>query len=162
MQETNCNRVATQTCLNPTHDSTLVVNNSNLQLAHVPLTQPSQAVVGGTASSGMIICLLRVLTKAAFTSSTNGLFISSALYFGFSVLLSVACFVAYVWVLPSLAVVQHWRKKSAEGGWEVCGVSQRGLSIQRLRWLTSRAQQVCERQQTRNKRPVAAVAFDAC
>jgi hypothetical protein len=77
---------------------------------------PAQAVVGGTASSGVIICVLRIVTKAALPPTRAGLRSSTALYFALSGLLSLACFVVYHSVLPRLGVVQHYRQKRLEGG----------------------------------------------
>jgi hypothetical protein len=74
-----------------------------------------QAVVGGTASSGVIICCLRVITKAALPPTRAGLRSSTALYFALSGLLSLACFVVYHSVLPKLGVVQYFKQKRAEG-----------------------------------------------
>jgi equilibrative nucleoside transporter 1/2/3 len=70
-----------------------------------------QAVVGGTASSGVIICFLRIITKAALPSTRAGLRSSTALYFALSGLLSLACFVVYLSVLPRLGVVQYYKQK---------------------------------------------------
>jgi hypothetical protein len=74
-----------------------------------------QAVVGGTASSGVIICCLRVITKAALPPTRAGLRSSTALYFALSGLLSLACFVVYYTVLPKLGIVQYYKQKKAEG-----------------------------------------------
>jgi len=74
-----------------------------------------QAVVGGTASSGVIICFLRIITKAALPATRTGLRSSTALYFALSGLLSLSCFVVYHSVLPRLGIVQYYRQKRQEG-----------------------------------------------
>lgn len=77
-----------------------------------------QAVVGGTASSGVIICVLRVITKAALPPTRAGLRSSTALYFALSGLLSLTCFVVYRWVMPRLGVVQYYKQKRQDGEWD--------------------------------------------
>jgi equilibrative nucleoside transporter 1/2/3 len=72
-------------------------------------------VVGGTASSGLIICLLRVATKAALPPDRTGLRRSTAAYFGLSGLLCAACCVVFHSVLPRLGVVQHYKWLRAGG-----------------------------------------------
>lgn len=74
----------------------------------------TQAVVGGTASSGVIICFLRIITKAALPPTRAGLRSSTALYFALSGLLSLACFVVYHSVLPRLGVVRYYKQKRLE------------------------------------------------
>jgi hypothetical protein len=74
-----------------------------------------QAVVGGTASSGVIICCLRIITKAALPPTRAGLRSSTALYFALSGLLSLACFVVYHSVLPRLEVVKYYKQKRQDG-----------------------------------------------
>lgn len=74
-----------------------------------------QAVVGGTASSGVIICFLRIITKAALPATCSGLRASTALYFALSGLLSLACFVVYHSVLPRLGVVRFYKQKRIDG-----------------------------------------------
>ncbi|KIZ05098.1 nucleoside transporter, putative [Monoraphidium neglectum] len=79
----------------------------------------THAVVGGTASSGALISLLRIATKASLPATREGLRKSIALYFGLSAALSLACFGVYSAVLPRLGVVAHWRRRrtsAAAGG----------------------------------------------
>lgn len=71
--------------------------------------------MGGTASSGVIICFLRIITKAALPATRAGLRSSTALYFALSGLLSLSCFVVYHSVLPRLGIVQYYRQKRQEG-----------------------------------------------
>jgi equilibrative nucleoside transporter 1/2/3 len=73
-----------------------------------------QAVVGGTASSGVIICLLRVVTKAALPPTRAGLRTSTAIYFALSGVICLLCFFVYYSVLPRLGVVRYY-KMAAKG-----------------------------------------------
>lgn len=74
--------------------------------------------MGGTASSGALISLLRIATKASLPPTREGLRRSTAMYFGISAAVSLACFGVYSAVLPRLGVVTYWRRRraSAAGG----------------------------------------------
>lgn len=70
-------------------------------------TSSAQAVVGGTASSGFVVCALRIVTKAALPATPAGLRASTALYFASAAGISAACFVAYRWLQPRLAALRR-------------------------------------------------------
>ncbi|KAL3138213.1 hypothetical protein ABBQ38_005434 [Trebouxia sp. C0009 RCD-2024] len=72
----------------------------------------TQAVVTGTAVSGVAVSLLRLLTKAALPDSAEGLRRSSGVYFAASACVCAVCFVLYACILPTLPFVQYHRKKS--------------------------------------------------
>eukprot|EP00775_Hariotina_reticulata_P011647 gene11647-11792_t len=76
--------------------------------------QYTHAVVGGTASSGVIICLLRIVTKAALPPTRAGLRSSTAIYFALSGVICLLCFFVYHSVLPRLGVVRYY-KTAAKG-----------------------------------------------
>lgn len=65
------------------------------------------AVVGGTSASGLLICLLRMATKAALPATPQGLRASVCVYFGIAALVAAACVAAYAGVLPRLPVVRR-------------------------------------------------------
>ncbi|KAF8069407.1 ETN8 [Scenedesmus sp. PABB004] len=73
----------------------------------------AQAVVGGTASSGVLICLLRIATKASLPATRAGLRRSTALYFAAAGCISAVCWVIFHSVLPRLGVVRHFRAAAA-------------------------------------------------
>jgi hypothetical protein len=73
----------------------------------------THAVVGGTASSGVLMSCLRMLTKAALPPTRSGLRKSTIIYFTVTAAISLACFFVYSAVLPRLAVVALWRKRRA-------------------------------------------------
>ncbi|WIA30418.1 hypothetical protein OEZ86_000502 [Tetradesmus obliquus] len=77
--------------------------------------QYTHAVVGGTASSGVIICLLRIATKAALPPTRAGLRKSTAIYFSISGGITLACFAVYYAVLPRLGVVRYYKRGPAAG-----------------------------------------------
>eukprot|EP00877_Chromochloris_zofingiensis_P005576 jgi/Chrzof1/15019/Cz09g24060.t1 len=71
----------------------------------------AHAVVGGTASSGVIISLLRIITKASVASTPSGLRQSTAIFFVLAAALSLLCFIVYAVVVPRLAFVKQWRRQ---------------------------------------------------
>lgn len=76
----------------------------------------THAVVGGTASAGTLICILRAITKAAAPETVTGLRRASNAYFLVTVAVSLGCMALYGWGVPRLAVVKHYRSKKIEEG----------------------------------------------
>ncbi|KAK1256662.1 Equilibrative nucleotide transporter 8 [Acorus gramineus] len=72
-----------------------------------------QAVFTGTACSGVIVCILRIITKASLPHTSNGLQKSAHFYFIVSVFISLGCIICYN-ILESLLVVQYFRKKKTQ------------------------------------------------
>ncbi|DBB06968.1 TPA: hypothetical protein ACH3X3_009618 [Trebouxia sp. C0006] len=72
----------------------------------------TQAVVTGTAVSGVAVSLLRVITKAALPDTAEGLRKSAGVYFAASAFVCAVCFLLYACVLPKLPFVQYHRKRS--------------------------------------------------
>ncbi|XP_068667156.1 equilibrative nucleotide transporter 1-like [Aristolochia californica] len=66
-----------------------------------------QATVAGTAASGVIVSLLRIVTKAIFPQDAHGLRSSANLYFGVSIVVMVICVVCYN-VADRLPVIQYY------------------------------------------------------
>ncbi|GLI59808.1 hypothetical protein VaNZ11_001774 [Volvox africanus] len=69
----------------------------------------TQAVVTGTASSGLLVCLLRIVSKASFESGADseaerarGLRGGTRLYFALAGLMSLSCLILYDTLLPRL------------------------------------------------------------
>eukprot|EP00890_Picochlorum_soloecismus_P002005 jgi/Picsp_1/2805/NSC_01031-R1_equilibrative nucleoside transporter len=59
----------------------------------------TQALVTGTSTSGVLVCLIRIGTKALFPG-TDGIRLSSSLYFFISSILCVACVIIQWKILP--------------------------------------------------------------
>lgn len=74
-----------------------------------------QAVVAGTAASGVLVSALRVFTKALYPQDANGLRQSAILYFVAGIVLMVICIVCYN-VADRLPVVIYYKnmKKRAQ------------------------------------------------
>jgi hypothetical protein len=81
-----------------------------------PIAAPVQAVVGGTASSGLLICLLRMATKAGGGTDQASLRRSTALYFACSAAITLAGLLAYWLVMPKLSILNVKRRKLQQPG----------------------------------------------
>eukprot|EP00850_Spirogloea_muscicola_P002074 SM000008S22163 [mRNA] locus=s8:166887:168596:- [translate_table: standard] len=68
----------------------------------------TQALVGGTSASGVIVSFLRILTKAALPSTTAGLRASANLYFAVSGAFILGCLVGYH-RLVQLPVIRYYQ-----------------------------------------------------
>ncbi|XP_019163988.1 PREDICTED: equilibrative nucleotide transporter 1-like isoform X2 [Ipomoea nil] len=75
--------------------------------------QYMQAVVAGTAASGILVSLLRILTKAVFPQDADGLRKSANLYFIVSIAVMVLCIVFYN-VAHKLPVIQYYNDLKAQ------------------------------------------------
>ncbi|GMN41631.1 hypothetical protein TIFTF001_010861 [Ficus carica] len=68
-----------------------------------------QAVVAGTAASGVLVSFLRILTKAVYPQDAYGLRKSANLYFAVSIVVMVICIVFFN-VAPRLPVMKYYRE----------------------------------------------------
>lgn len=68
-----------------------------------------QAVVAGTAASGVLVSFLRILTKAVYPQDAYGLRKSANLYFAVSIVVMAICIVFYN-VAPRLPVMKYYRE----------------------------------------------------
>ncbi|KAL4434383.1 hypothetical protein ABPG75_000824 [Micractinium tetrahymenae] len=74
----------------------------------------TQALIAGTAVSGVVVSVLRVVTKATLPDTEQGLRQSANLYFAIAALVCAACTVVYSYVLPRLPAVQQYKHAALE------------------------------------------------
>ncbi|KAK6931075.1 Equilibrative nucleoside transporter [Dillenia turbinata] len=67
-----------------------------------------QAVVAGTAASGVLVSFLRIFTKAVYSQDEQGLRSSALLYFSVSIVFMAVCVVLYN-VAPKLPIIKHYQ-----------------------------------------------------
>ncbi|GAB2220497.1 hypothetical protein Droror1_Dr00008152 [Drosera rotundifolia] len=72
-----------------------------------------QAVVAGTAASGVLVSFLRIITKAAFSQDATGLRKSAILYFMVGIALMVVCIVFYN-LAHRLPVIKYYNELKAQ------------------------------------------------
>ncbi|KAK2990842.1 hypothetical protein RJ640_016160 [Escallonia rubra] len=72
-----------------------------------------QAVVAGTAASGVLVSLLRILTKAVYPQDAHGLRRSANLYFIVSIVVMVICIVLYN-VAHRLPIIKYYNDLKRE------------------------------------------------
>ncbi|KAJ3678200.1 hypothetical protein LUZ60_002003 [Juncus effusus] len=67
-----------------------------------------QATVAGTAASGVLVSILRVLTKSLYPQDAQGLRKSAILYFVVGIIVMIICIICYN-LADRLPVVQHYK-----------------------------------------------------
>ena len=72
----------------------------------------TQALMGGTSFSGLIISLLRLVTKASFPDTVSGLGKSAVVYFVISALWVASCLVLHN-ALEKTEIYAHYRRRTA-------------------------------------------------
>ncbi|KAJ8548925.1 hypothetical protein K7X08_030891 [Anisodus acutangulus] len=75
-----------------------------------------QSFLAGLAASGALTSSLRLITKAAFDSSKDGLRKGAILFFTVSILFELLCVLLYAFVFPKLPIVKYYRAKAASEG----------------------------------------------
>ncbi|KAK4484864.1 hypothetical protein RD792_007464, partial [Penstemon davidsonii] len=75
-----------------------------------------QSFLAGLAASGALTSALRLITKAAFENSKNGLRKGAILFFAISTFFELGCVLLYAFVFPKLPIVKYYRSKAASEG----------------------------------------------
>jgi Nucleoside transporter len=74
---------------------------------------PMQAATAGTAASGVIVALLRVIAKAAAGSTFSALRAATAVYFAVAIAACVATALLYAYHLQRLPLYRHYKERAA-------------------------------------------------
>lgn len=72
--------------------------------------------MAGLAASGALTSGLRMVTKAAFENSNNGLRKGALLFMSIATVLEFLCILLYALVFPKLPIVKYYRTKAASEG----------------------------------------------
>ncbi|BBH00066.1 Major facilitator superfamily protein [Prunus dulcis] len=72
--------------------------------------------LAGLAASGALTSALRLITKAAFENSHNGLRKGAILFFAISSIFELLCVILYAFAFPKLPIVKYYRSKAASEG----------------------------------------------
>nr|GMC87983.1 equilibrative nucleotide transporter 3 [Ipomoea batatas] len=75
-----------------------------------------QSYLAGLAASGTLTACLRLVTKAAFEHSSNGLRKGVILFLTVSTFFEFLCIILYAFVFPKLPIVKYYRAKAASEG----------------------------------------------
>ncbi|KAK7256964.1 hypothetical protein RIF29_30605 [Crotalaria pallida] len=75
-----------------------------------------QSFIAGICTSGVIASVLRILTKASFEKSRNGLRKGALLSFAISTVFHSLCIILYALYFPNLPIVKFYRAKAASEG----------------------------------------------
>ncbi|OMO99477.1 Equilibrative nucleoside transporter [Corchorus capsularis] len=79
-------------------------------------TEFIQSFVAGLAASGVLTSALRLITKAAFENSQDGLRKGAILFFAISAFFELLCVLLYAFIFPKLPIVKYYRSKAASEG----------------------------------------------
>ncbi|XP_027342618.1 equilibrative nucleotide transporter 3-like isoform X1 [Abrus precatorius] len=75
-----------------------------------------QSFLTGLAASGALTSALRLITKAAFENSKDGLRKGAILFFAISTFFELLCVLLYAYIFPKLPIVKYYRSKAASEG----------------------------------------------
>ncbi|PKU62925.1 equilibrative nucleotide transporter 3 [Dendrobium catenatum] len=75
-----------------------------------------QSFLAGLAASGALTSALRLITKAAFEHSHDGLRKGAMIFFAIASFLEFLCVLLYAFVFPKLPIVKYYRSKAASEG----------------------------------------------
>ncbi|XP_009353210.2 equilibrative nucleotide transporter 3-like isoform X2 [Pyrus x bretschneideri] len=75
-----------------------------------------QSFLAGLAASGALTSALRLITKAAFENSQNGLRKGAILFFAITSFFELLCILLYAFSFPKLPIVKYYRSKAASEG----------------------------------------------
>ncbi|KAL3519622.1 hypothetical protein ACH5RR_017771 [Cinchona calisaya] len=75
-----------------------------------------QSFLAGLGASGALTSGLRLMTKAAFDKSNNGLRKGVILFLAISTFFEFLCILLYAFIFPKLPIVRHYRTKAASEG----------------------------------------------
>lgn len=75
-----------------------------------------QSFLVGLATSGALTSALRLITKAAFENSKDGLRKGAIMFFAISSFFELLCVLLYAFIFPKLPIVKYYRSKAASEG----------------------------------------------
>ncbi|KAI3440691.1 uncharacterized protein J3R85_003129 [Psidium guajava] len=75
-----------------------------------------QSFLAGLAASGVLTSALRLITKAAFENSKDGLRKGAIMFFAISSFFELLCVLLYAFIFPKLPIVKYYRSKAASEG----------------------------------------------
>uniref|UniRef100_A0A1D1ZAL0 Equilibrative nucleoside transporter 4 n=2 Tax=Anthurium amnicola TaxID=1678845 RepID=A0A1D1ZAL0_9ARAE len=75
-----------------------------------------QSFLAGLAASGALTSALRLISKAAFENTKDGLRKGAILFFSISAFFELLCVLLYAFIFPKLPIVKYYRSKAASEG----------------------------------------------
>ncbi|XP_010533854.1 PREDICTED: equilibrative nucleotide transporter 3 [Tarenaya hassleriana] len=105
-----------------------------------------QSFMGGLGISGALTSCLRLMTKAIFDKSPNGLRKGALLFLAISTLIELLCIFLYAYVFPKLPIVKYYRAKAAAEGAKTVSADLMAAGLQ------DKAAQVAELDQSKIQR----------
>ncbi|XP_027347671.1 equilibrative nucleotide transporter 3-like [Abrus precatorius] len=90
-----------------------------------------QSFLAGAAASGALTSAVRLITKAAFENSKDGLRKGAILFFAISTFFELICVLLYAFVFPKLPIVKYYRSKAASEGSKTVSADLAAAGIQK-------------------------------
>ncbi|MED6220499.1 Epsin-3, clathrin recruitment and traffic between the Golgi and endosome [Stylosanthes scabra] len=91
-----------------------------------------QSFLAGLAASGALTSALRLITKASFENSKDGLRKGAILFFAISTFFELVCVLLYAFVFPKIPIVKYYRSKAASEGSKTVSADLAAAGIQTL------------------------------
>ncbi|XP_044501111.1 equilibrative nucleotide transporter 3-like [Mangifera indica] len=91
-----------------------------------------QSFLAGLAASGALTSALRLITKAAFENSRDGLRKGAIMFFSISTFFEILCVLLYAYIFPKLPIVKYYRAKAASEGCKTVSADLAAGGIQTL------------------------------
>ncbi|XLU52791.1 hypothetical protein S245_047439, partial [Arachis hypogaea] len=88
--------------------------------------------LAGGAASGALTSTLRLITKAAFENSKDGLRKGAFLFFAITTFFELLCVILYAFVFPKVPIVKYYRSKAASEGAKTVSADLAAAGIQTL------------------------------
>ncbi|XP_008800351.2 equilibrative nucleotide transporter 3-like [Phoenix dactylifera] len=92
-----------------------------------------QSFLAGLAASGALTSALRLITKAAFENTQDGLRKGAMMFFAISAFFELLCVLLYAFIFPELPIVKYYRSKAASEGSMTVAADLAAAGIQKQR-----------------------------
>ncbi|KAI3525140.1 hypothetical protein L2E82_02434 [Cichorium intybus] len=93
-----------------------------------------QAVFAGNATAGLMVSILRIITKASLPHTQKGLRTSTQIYFVFSALIVLVCVICTN-VVDKLPVIRYYRNRNRKDGTGHVTIGTHfGVVVKKIRW----------------------------
>ncbi|KAG1347207.1 equilibrative nucleotide transporter 3 [Cocos nucifera] len=93
----------------------------------------NQSFLAGLAASGALTSALRLITKAAFENSQDGLRKGAMMFFAISAFFELLCVLLYAFIFPKVPIVKYYRLKAASEGSTTVSADLAAAGIQKQR-----------------------------
>ncbi|KAJ4876448.1 Equilibrative nucleotide transporter 3 [Raphanus sativus] len=98
-----------------------------------------QSFMAGLGVAGALTSAFRLMTKAAFENSNDGLRKGAMIFLAISAFIQFLCVMLYAYVFPKLPIVKYYRRKAASEGSKIVTADLAAAGIKNQSYLTDNA-----------------------